>query len=384
MEQQQSTGVDKASTVVEPGGGLSAVDSQRDGLSIVRVSHAFQGVAALRDVSFNVEAGQVVALLGPSGCGKSTLLRGIAGLLSPDKGEILMDGQNMGRIPARRRGIGMVFQNYALFPHLTVAENIAYGLVSRRESRHDITMQVGEMLRLARLESFATRLPRELSGGQQQRVAVARALAINPSVLLLDEPFGALDRGLRAQLQDEFVRMQRKLGITTVMVTHDQEEAQTVADKLVVMNGGQVEQVGTPEELYDHPASLFVNGFIGHTNRFKSEVTSRNTIRLMSGQTVAMSRDVPFIKGAEINLTARPEHVSIVSRDSDNSLNARWIRSSPLAHMLSVDLELLDGTPVKALIERNAGPRPSPGSEVGLQLDLNNLHVFPKEIDPLH
>ena len=383
MDQRRST--ENLSTASGPGlsGASSHLAGAREGLRIAGVSHAFHNIPALQDVSFDVAAGQVVALLGPSGCGKSTLLRGIAGLLAPDRGEITLDGRDLRRVPARLRSIGMVFQNYALFPHLTVAENIAYGLACRRQARSEIAVQVAEMLRLVRLESFAKRLPRELSGGQQQRVAVARALAINPSALLLDEPFGALDRGLRAQLQDEFVRLQRALGITTVMVTHDQEEAQTVADKLVVMNLGRVEQIGTPEELYDRPISLFVNSFLGHANKFATKVTGRTygrtTLQLVDGQTITLEHELSFMTGAEVKLTARPEHLSIVSKGTDNTLDARWIRAAPLAHMLSVDLELPDGTPVKALIERNTEPRPAPGSEVGLRLDLNSAHFFPQE-----
>jgi len=247
--------------------------------------------------------------------------------------------------------------------------------------RAKIATQVAEMLRLVRLESFAKRLPRELSGGQQQRVAVARALAVNPSALLLDEPFGALDRGLRAQVQDEFIRLQRNLGITTVMVTHDQEEAQTVADKLVVMNAGRVEQIGSPEVLYDQPASLFVNGFLGHANKFKATVTNPSSLRLAADQELQLGRELSFRPGYQLTMTARPEHLSIAPKGEKNTLDARWIRAAPLGHMLSVDLELPEGTPVKALIERNMGPRPSPGSEVGLRLDLNSVHFYPKEND---
>jgi putative spermidine/putrescine transport system ATP-binding protein len=348
------------------------------GLTIADVSHAFKETRALSDISFAVADGEVVALLGPSGCGKSTLLRCIAGLISPDHGTITLNGQDLRKIPARSRAIGMVFQNYALFPHLTVAENIAYGLVSRRLPRAEIRTQVAEMLRLVRLEAYASRLPRELSGGQQQRVAVARALAVRPSALLLDEPFGALDRGLRAELQDEFVRLQRDLGITTIMVTHDQEEAQTVADKLVVMSAGHIEQIGTPEDIYDHPASLFVNGFIGHANRLSARVTTPDSLTLTTGETIAMGRTLAFLPGTEVVLTTRPEHVALVEAGSPGSLTARWVRAAPLAHLLSVDLELPDRTPVKALIPRDSGPRPAPGAAVGLTFDLSQVHVFPR------
>ncbi|PZX36998.1 putative spermidine/putrescine transport system ATP-binding protein [Roseinatronobacter thiooxidans] len=353
------------------------VSLSQAGLVLRRISHSFSGTPALRDVGFDVGAGQVVALLGPSGCGKSTLLRAIAGLLVPDRGEIFLDGQNLMSIPARKRSIGMVFQNYALFPHLTVAENVAYGLISHRRPRAEVNARVSEMLRLVRLEDYARRLPRELSGGQQQRVAVARALAVSPAALLLDEPFGALDRALRTELQDEFVRMQADVGITTIMVTHDQEEAQTVADTLVVMNAGRVEQVGSPEDIYDRPASLFVNRFMGHANCFSAKVTGAHTAALAAGPTVTSARGFAFRPGSDVILTARPEHVRLVAQNDAGAISAKWVRAAPLAHMLSVDLITPDGTLIKALVNRHDGPRYAPGDAVGILLDTQNLHVFP-------
>jgi putative spermidine/putrescine transport system ATP-binding protein len=356
---------------------MAIASSSQAGLVLRRISHAFSGTPALRDVGFDVGAGQVIALLGPSGCGKSTLLRAIAGLLVPDQGEIFLDGQNLMSIPARKRSIGMVFQSYALFPHLTVAENVAYGLISHRRPRADVDARVSEMLRLVRLEDYARRLPRELSGGQQQRVAVARALAVAPAALLLDEPFGALDRALRAELQDEFVRMQADVGITTVMVTHDQEEAQTVADTLVVMNAGRVEQVGTPEDIYDRPASLFVNRFMGHANCFYAKVTGTHTAALAAGPSVTSARVFAFRPGSDVILTARPEHVRLVAQTDAGAISAKWVRSAPLAHMLSIDLITPDGTLIKALVNRHDGPRYAAGDTVGLLLDTQNMHVFP-------
>lgn len=352
-------------------------DASATGLLVRGVSHAFGTTAALKDVSFEVPTGKVVALLGPSGCGKSTLLRAIAGLLQPDQGTFMLEGRDLLKIPARKRAIGMMFQNYALFPHLTVAENVAYGLVSRRLPRAQINAQVAEMLRLVRLEDLSARLPRELSGGQQQRVAVARALAVQPAALLLDEPFGALDRGLRAELQDEFIRMQADVGITTVMVTHDQEEAQTVADTLVVMNAGRVEQTGSAEEIYDRPANLFVNAFMGHANLLTGVVGGTQVVALAGGQVVDLGRALPFTRGAKVVVTARPEHVSVLPAGSEGALPARWLRASPIANMLSVDLTLEDGTPIKALADRGAGPRHAAGEPVSLKLDIASLHVFP-------
>lgn len=363
------------------GEGVKVSDTIRSGLEIRGVSHAYRGTPALRDVSFDVAGGRVVALLGPSGCGKSTILRAIAGLIRPDRGVIRLEGRDLSGVPARHRAIGMVFQNFALFPHMTVAENVRYGLAGRGKTSAEIRDRVAAMLRLVRLESFGHRLPRELSGGQQQRVAVARALAVNPSALLLDEPFGALDRALRAELQDEFVRMQTEVGITTVMVTHDQEEAQTVADILVVMNVGRVEQIGTPEEIYDRPASLFVNRFMGHANAFPATVLDEKTLQLDAGATLDLGRPVRFRPKARVVVTCRPEHVSVVTSGADSDLPATWIRSAPVAQLLSVDLILGDGTVVKALVDRRDAPRHAPGASVALRIDPARLLLFPAEAE---
>lgn len=361
---------------VEPAETPSAEDGH--GIRITSLSHAYAGTPALCDVSFAVARGRIVALLGPSGCGKSTILRAIAGLLTPDRGRIHLDGRDLGGVPARKREIGMVFQNFALFPHMTVAENVGYGLAARGVPRAATAQRVAEMLRLVRLQDYAERLPRELSGGQQQRVAVARALAVGPSALLLDEPFGALDRALRAELQDEFVRMQSHLGITTVMVTHDQEEAQTVADVLVVMNVGRIEQVGTPEEIYDRPASLFVNRFIGHTNVFRARAAGKSALQMDDGLVVTRARPVGFVPGSPVVVTCRPEHTAIVGVETPGCMPATWLRCVPVAHLLCVDLLLADGTPVKSLVDRRDGPRHAPGASVALRLDPEHLHVFPE------
>jgi putative spermidine/putrescine transport system ATP-binding protein len=206
---------------------------------------------------------------------------------------------------------------------------------------------------------------------------VARALAVRPSALLLDEPFGALDRGLRAELQDEFIRMQADVGITTVMVTHDQEEAQTVADTLVVMNEGRVEQTGSAEDIYDRPSSLFVNGFMGHANTLRGIVTGPQNVSLANEADLNLGRTLSFQRGSAVVVTARPEHLSVAPAGTEEGFSARWLRASPLANMLSVDLALDDGTAVKALIDRRDGPRPAPGEPVSLMIDTARLHVFP-------
>ncbi|MGH7211083.1 MAG: ABC transporter ATP-binding protein, partial [Acetobacteraceae bacterium] len=220
----------------------------------------------MADMSLSVSAGELVVLLGPSGCGKTTSLRMIAGFLQPSAGDIRLDGRSLLPLPAYRREMGIVFQSYALFPHLSVARNVAFGLEMRRMSRADTAARVGEMLHLVKLAAFASRLPRHLSGGQQQRVALARALAIHPQVLLLDEPLSNLDAALRLEMAREIRLLQRDRGITTVMVTHDQAEAMAMGDRLVVMRDGRVQQIGRPEDLYERPANPFVAGFIGGSN----------------------------------------------------------------------------------------------------------------------
>ncbi|TWG86116.1 sulfate transport system ATP-binding protein [Cellulosimicrobium cellulans J34] len=236
-------------------------------IEIRNVRKTFGDFVALDDVSVSVPTGRLTALLGPSGGGKSTLLRVVAGLEVPDSGAIEIEGRDATNLPARRRNVGFVFQHYAAFKHLSVARNVAFGLEIRRTPKAEIAERVDELLRLVHLESFAHRLPSQLSGGQRQRMALARALAIRPSVLLLDEPFGALDAKVRKELRDWLRRLHDEIPVTTVFVTHDQEEALEVADEIVVVNEGRIEQVGTPDDLYDRPANDFVMGFLGPVTR---------------------------------------------------------------------------------------------------------------------
>jgi sulfate transport system ATP-binding protein len=227
------------------------------------VSRRFGDFAALDDVSVEIPSGSLTALLGPSGSGKSTLLRVIAGLERPDAGTVEIDGRDATSTPTQRRGVGFVFQHYAAFKHMTVRENVAFGLRVRRRPKAEVRRRVDELLELVQLPGLADRYPAQLSGGQRQRMALARALAVEPSVLLLDEPFGALDARVRKELRAWLRRLHDEVHVTTVFVTHDQEEAMEVADRIVVMNSGRVEQVGGPRELYEHPANAFVMGFVG-------------------------------------------------------------------------------------------------------------------------
>ena len=249
-------------------------------LHLENITQTFGDFTAVRAINLNVGAGELVALLGPSGCGKSTLLRIVSGFIRQTEGRVLFDDEAVDHLSPSQRGVGIVFQNYALFPHMTVAENVAYGLQAHKWPRARIGPRVEEMLTLVHMSEFAQRKPSQLSGGQQQRVALARCLAIDPKVLLLDEPFGALDKNLRLDMQIEVKRLSAGIGVTTILVTHDQEEALSMADRIAVMSRGNIEQVSTPTEIYDNPRTLFVNQFVGTTN-------------LMSGEYATAGGEVP-------------------------------------------------------------------------------------------
>jgi sulfate/thiosulfate transport system ATP-binding protein len=236
-------------------------------IQISNVTKSFGDFVALDDVSVTIPTGQLTALLGPSGGGKSTLLRIIAGLDNADSGKVGIEGVDATRLPPRKRNVGFVFQHYAVFKHMSVAKNVAFGLEIRKKPKAEVAKRVDELLKLVHLSQFADRMPSQLSGGQRQRMALARALAVEPTVLLLDEPFGALDAKVRKELRDWLRRLHDEVPVTTVFVTHDQEEALEVADEIVVINEGRVEQIGTPEQLYDEPASDFVMGFLGEVTR---------------------------------------------------------------------------------------------------------------------
>jgi iron(III) transport system ATP-binding protein len=276
----------------------------------VRITKRFAAFTAIDAVSLEVEAGKLVCILGPSGCGKTTLLRVIAGLELPDAGTIEIGGRDVSHLPPAQRDFGIVFQSYALFPNLTVAENIGYGLVNRRMARREIARRVGELLELVGLPDQGAKYPAQLSGGQQQRVALARALACSPALLLLDEPLSALDARERVRLRDEVKALQRRLGLTTIMVTHDQEEALAVADRIVVMNRGRVEQVGSPPEIYGRPGSRFVADFVGAMNMLDATVAGRGLVHV-GALTLRCSGLGTRAEGQRVKLGLRPEEVRI-------------------------------------------------------------------------
>jgi len=290
-----------------------------DALGAVRfnaVTKRFGKTTALDEVSIEIMQGEFMTLLGPSGCGKTTLLNLAAGFLSPDGGEIRIAGERMNDVPTYKREIGMMFQNYALFPHMDVAENVAYGLKVRGVAKNERERRIEAVLALVRLTGFEDRTPRQLSGGQQQRVALARALVINPTVLLLDEPFSALDKNLRASMQVELREIQRKLNVTTIFVTHDQSEALSLSDRLAVMSEGRIRQLGTPEEIYRRPSDRFVASFIGDANVLRGWLDSMEGTSAIVAVGTARVR-VPhgplagLTGSAPVDLFVRPEHLAI-------------------------------------------------------------------------
>jgi sulfate transport system ATP-binding protein len=252
-------------------------------IEVRNVTKRFGAFTALHDVSVDVQDGALMALLGPSGSGKSTLLRVIAGLEEPDAGSVAIGGQDLTDAPARMRGVGFVFQHYAPFKHMTVHDNVAFGLIVRKAPKREVDARVRELLSLVRLDGLTDRYPSQLSGGQLQRMALARALAPEPSVLLLDEPFGALDVQVRAELREWLRRLHEQIHVTTIFVTHDQEEAMDVAAQIVVMNDGRIEQAGTPRELYEHPANEFVMSFVGPVNRLGDALLRPHDIQILPG-----------------------------------------------------------------------------------------------------
>jgi len=316
-------------------------------LELSGLTKAYGDVPAVAGIDLDIAQGELVVVLGPSGCGKTTTLRMIAGFVAPTAGAIRLGGRDITRQPPWKRNTGLVFQSYALFPHMTAAGNVAFGLKMRKLAPAMIASKVSDALRLVRLEGLAERLPRELSGGQQQRVALARALVIEPLVLLLDEPLSNLDAKLRAEVRVEIHDLQRELGLTTVMVTHDQEEALTMADRLVVMSHGKVQQIGTQRELYERPANTFVAGFLGRTNFLRGCVERPGLFRSESGLGIRCS-DAAVRDGRTLAL--RPERLSIVpapAAAADNSFPGTVEFASYLGGVLEYHVRL---TPADRLL----------------------------------
>jgi sulfate/thiosulfate transport system ATP-binding protein len=334
------------------------------GIVVESVSKQFGDFRALHEVSVNIESGSLVALLGPSGSGKSTLLRLIAGLELPDSGKIWLTGEDATYKSVQDRNIGFVFQHYALFKHLTVRNNIGFGLDIRKTPKAQINGRVTELLELVQLSGLGDRYPSQLSGGQRQRVALARALAVEPKVLLLDEPFGALDAKVRKDLRAWLRRLHDEVHVTTVFVTHDQEEAMEVSDRIVVMNKGQVEQVGTPAQIYDHPATSFVMSFIGPVNVLSASSS------VLQGNGFDSAQTEVFLRPHDIEVTLAP---------GGSSVSARVKRVMHLGWEVQVELDLEDGQILNALVSRDRF------RELNLEPQMR-VFVKPKEAKafPLH
>jgi putative spermidine/putrescine transport system ATP-binding protein len=344
-------------------------------LRLDNITHRFGDFVATRDVALDIGGGELVALLGPSGCGKSTLLRIMSGFIRQTQGRVLFDEAPVDHLPPSRRGVGIVFQNYALFPHMTVRQNVAYGLQAHHWPRNKIAPRVDEMLDLVHMRPLADRLPRQLSGGQQQRIALARCLAIDPKVLLLDEPFGALDKNLRLDMQIEVKRLHRDYGITTVLVTHDQEEALSMADRIAVMNRGRIEQVASPTDIYDHPATLFVNQFVGTTNLIPGKLVGIDATGCDVELAEGMLRGAPapaLVKGMNVLVSVRPEQWRVHAQGSatvSGALAGTVKMVMPLGPQVVYDVEIPGGTAIKIIRSRE--------SETALLESGSTIHIAP-------
>ena len=319
-------------------------------VSLIDVEKRFGSNLVVRKMNMEIYEGEFLTLLGPSGCGKTTTLRMIAGFEDATSGIIKVQGERVENKEPYQRDVNTVFQNYALFPHMTVFDNVAYGLTIKKVPKDEIRQRVAEMLELVQLTDYERRKPDELSGGQKQRVAIARALINRPKVLLLDEPLGAQDLKLRKQMQIELKRLQKKLGITFVYVTHDQEEALTMSDRIAVMNAGVIEQLGTPMEIYDHPLTRFVAGFIGESNIFDGTVTAveGDLLRVDTPAGTLLTRGSGFAVGEEMHVSIRPEYLEAGERSADGfDLPARIKDFTYMGTVVKTALDMADGTELK-------------------------------------
>lgn len=329
-------------------------------LSVRELSKRYKTGEGVTGISIDVRRGELVTLLGPSGCGKTTVLRAIGGFLEPDSGDIILEGRSVLALPPEKRPTAMVFQSYNLWPHMTVYENLAFGLNIRKRPKHEIREAVARALQLVRLPGSEKKYPGQLSGGQQQRIALARALLLEPAVLLLDEPFSALDAKLRAEMREELREIQAQTGLTMVFVTHDQEEALSLSDRIIVMNAGNIEQDASPQEVYDQPKSLFVAQFIGRMN-FLQATAGSGAIEILGGR-------FPDHQRLNGNVTAgiRPEDVEFADRSEENAVPGSVRQIMILGHYAELSIDTQAGI-VKMFVPREAARDLETGQEVGIR-----------------
>ena len=354
--------------------------SERGSVRIVGVSKSFEESVAVSNLNLEVRPGEFLSLLGPSGCGKTTTLRMLSGFESPDTGEIFISGKSVAGLPPHKRDVNTVFQAYALFPHMSVAENVAYGLMQKKNTRSEINRRVAEALEMVRMSSYANRMPKQLSGGQQQRVALARALVNQPSVLLLDEPLGALDRKLREEMQIELKLLQSQLGITFIFVTHDQEEALSMSDRVAVMHDGGIEQLDDPNTIYEEPATAFVAGFIGQQNFFegiaKDHVVENALGVLRSTRTFTTN----IGSGSQVLASVRPESISLSKVETSRNSNSLDGVLASIAH-LGDSIQFIVTVPGRreliARYPRASAPQLEVGTAVTCSWSEKDVHVFP-------
>jgi spermidine/putrescine transport system ATP-binding protein len=352
--------------------------SARGSVELTDVTKRFGTMVAVDKLNLSVTPGEFLSLLGPSGCGKTTTLRMLAGFEQPDEGFIRISGEYVQGVPPHKRDVNTVFQQYALFPHMSVAENVAYGLRQRRVAKHEISVRVAEALDMVKMTKMAERKPRQMSGGQQQRVAVARALVNRPSVLLLDEPLGALDRKLREEMQIELKLLQGELGITFIFVTHDQEEAMSMSDRIAIMLDGHIEQLADPETVYERPASAFVAGFIGRNNFWHGKATSDGVVADSGTVFRASKPDEHVANGSGALVAVRPECVLLSPTDPGASSNALAGTVASVAHFGDVLQYVVRSAAKDVLVlsPRATAARLAPGDEVWCSWSADDVYCF--------
>ncbi|MGD8190613.1 ABC transporter ATP-binding protein [Brevibacillus ginsengisoli] len=356
-------------------------------VELVNIQKRFQNNIVVNDFNLQIEQGEFISFLGPSGCGKTTTLNMIAGFLEPDEGDLFIKGQRMNGVPPYKRELGMVFQTYSLFPHMTVAENIAYGLKLRKVGKTEMHERVKRVLELVKLPHVADRYPKQLSGGQRQRIAIARALVIEPSLLLLDEPLSNLDAKLREELRDELKRLHQEIGVTTIFVTHDQEEALSLSDRIVVLNHGFVEQIGSPLDIYNRPASEFVHTFIGKTNRMTGHVVSQDgnllTIKTDSGLVMrALTEQQSFATNQAVTVFVRPEKIklqTLAGNNADYNITTGTLSMTTfLGAFTECEVNVANGQPLHVkMLDKLAGL--TAGQHVVCEWDVADVLVMPLE-----